>query len=133
MRANGARFWVCMALILAIVFIVLINRSRGAELAITECHATRGNTAQGWWSWREIAGRKCYYIGRPNKPKSELRWSKAAVSKTSEVATQPQAMTKNAMNSTIYLSDPAAAPTFDPLRGPLGKIWFVPWPVKDWR
>ena len=27
-----------------------------------------------WWSWREVDGRKCWYVGAPNKPKSELYW-----------------------------------------------------------
>jgi len=39
---------------------------------IVECHAEKGYGSG--WSWREIDGRRCWYIGPRDKPKSELRW-----------------------------------------------------------
>jgi hypothetical protein len=31
-----------------------------------------------WWSWRLVESRKCWYRGRPGKPKDELRWPETA-------------------------------------------------------
>lgn len=39
----------------------------------TACSATQGG-GSAYWSWREIDGRRCYYAGRPGKPKNELYW-----------------------------------------------------------
>lgn len=40
---------------------------------VVECSDHRGPDPR-WWSWREVDGRKCWYVGPPNKPKSELYW-----------------------------------------------------------
>ncbi len=33
------------------------------------------NTSTSHWMWREIDGRKCWYVGTTLMPKSRLRWS----------------------------------------------------------
>jgi hypothetical protein len=37
-----------------------------------QCSAGAGST--GYWSWRMIDGRKCWYEGKPMLSKSELEW-----------------------------------------------------------
>ena len=39
----------------------------------TACSATQGGRG-AYWNWREVDGRRCYYAGRPGKPKNELYW-----------------------------------------------------------
>jgi len=41
---------------------------------IIDCRVARPAGAREYWSWREVDGRRCWYAGRPGKPKSELRW-----------------------------------------------------------
>ena len=49
-------------------------------LSVGEARAAECMTAPGarvgsaWWSWREIDGRRCWYLGRPGKSKRELAW-----------------------------------------------------------
>ena len=40
-----------------------------------DCHSAPDHSESGWWSWREIDGRKCWYkkVGAV-PPKSEFRW-----------------------------------------------------------
>ena len=42
--------------------------------AIVCCQPRKPAEARDWWSFREIAGKACWYAGRPGKPKDELRW-----------------------------------------------------------
>ncbi len=37
------------------------------------CEEQKGSS-KDYWSWRIIDGKKCWYPGRPGKPKSELQW-----------------------------------------------------------
>jgi hypothetical protein len=59
---------------------------------VVECSERRGGDNAGYWSWRVIDGRICWYVGRPGKPKSELYWGRGplAPSKTSVSAERPQ-------------------------------------------
>ena len=38
------------------------------------CEPRKPQGAREWWSFREIKSARCWYAGRPGKPKSELRW-----------------------------------------------------------
>jgi hypothetical protein len=46
--------------------------------AAVPCHSSKDG--DGYWSWREVDGRRCWYPGRPGKPKTELFWQSAAKS-----------------------------------------------------
>jgi hypothetical protein len=35
---------------------------------------------QGYWSWRQIDGRRCWYPGRPGMSKSKLYWPSTSAS-----------------------------------------------------
>jgi len=50
-------------------------------ILVTDLREVKGRTPcathaqdKDWWSWREVDGRRCYYRGRPGKPKDELYW-----------------------------------------------------------
>ena len=51
-----------------------------ANAKAMECSVARPSSAQGYWSWRLIDGRKCWYAGKTMISKSLLQWpSKASV------------------------------------------------------
>src|SRR3954452_1509082 len=52
----------------------------GANAKAVECSVARGSHTQGYWSWRLIDGRKCWYLGKTMVSKSLLQWpAKASV------------------------------------------------------
>jgi hypothetical protein len=46
----------------------------GANAKAVECSVARGSHTQGYWSWRLIDGRKCWYLGKATISKSLLQW-----------------------------------------------------------
>jgi hypothetical protein len=68
----------------AIVLAALINgevylaagMAGAAEARVIECQTSKGR--DGYWAWREIDGRRCWYLGRAGKDKRLLTWSSAA-------------------------------------------------------
>jgi hypothetical protein len=76
-------------LVLAAPLVVLAaDLGRGGDAVA--CSAAPGRDA--YWSWREIDGRRCYYAGRPGKPKTELYWRSVGPSRAAPVrAGQPEA------------------------------------------
>jgi hypothetical protein len=46
----------------------------GANAKAVECSVARGSHTQGYWSWRLIDGRKCWYPGKTMISKSLLQW-----------------------------------------------------------
>jgi hypothetical protein len=46
----------------------------GANAKAVDCSAARPSNAQGYWSWRLIDGRKCWYLGKTTISKSLLQW-----------------------------------------------------------
>jgi hypothetical protein len=69
---------------------------------VVECSERRGGDNAGYWSWRYIDGRVCWYVGRPGKPKSELYWGRSIPLRTSVKAERPQ--------ETVQLIDDKAVP-----------------------
>jgi hypothetical protein len=52
----------------------------GANAKAVECSVARPSHPQGYWSWRLIDGRKCWYPGKTMISKSLLQWpAKASV------------------------------------------------------
>jgi hypothetical protein len=72
-------------LLCATAFVFACAASARAADNVTLCAASQG-AGKSYWSWRTIDGRKCWYIGRASKPKSELRWQPL----NSPVATKQQ-------------------------------------------
>ena len=51
-----------------------------ANAKAMECSVARPSNATGYWSWRLIDGRKCWYAGKTMISKSLLQWpAKASV------------------------------------------------------
>ena len=46
----------------------------GANAKAVECSVARPSHPQGYWSWRLIDGRKCWYPGKTMISKSQLQW-----------------------------------------------------------
>ncbi|MBT1512058.1 hypothetical protein KIP88_16245 [Bradyrhizobium sp. SRL28] len=52
-----------------------------------ECSVARPSSAHGYWSWRLIDGRKCWYAGKTMVSKSQLQWpAKASVQAKADTA-----------------------------------------------
>jgi hypothetical protein len=50
-----------------------------ANAKAVECSVARPSSPQGYWSWRLIDGRKCWYAGKTMISKSLLQWPAKAV------------------------------------------------------
>jgi hypothetical protein len=57
--------------------IALSFLSASAASAI-ECKAEMPSTRSGYWSWRVIDGKRCWYPGRAGMDKANLQWPKSA-------------------------------------------------------
>ena len=54
--------------------VLVMTTTAAAAADLTVCQASKG-TMREYWSWREIDGRKCWFVGRPgSKAKTQLRW-----------------------------------------------------------
>ena len=60
-----------------------------ANAKALECSVARPSSAQGYWSWRLIDGRKCWYAGKTVIAKSSLRWPVAAAPAQAKAAAAP--------------------------------------------
>src|SRR5262249_24943993 len=60
-------------LIALLISCALIDVARGGDLAQCEPQRVTG----GYWAYRIIDGRECWYQGRPGKPKNELFWPRS--------------------------------------------------------
>jgi hypothetical protein len=76
------------ALIAVLISCALIDVARGGDLV--ECEPQR--VTGGYWAYRIIDGRECWYQGRPGKPKNELFWPGAP--SAPQPMDQPEAETK---------------------------------------
>lgn len=60
------------AAVLTALIAALLSVSTEAASAKQQCSASAD--PHGYWSWRLIDGRKCWYQGKPMLSKSELEW-----------------------------------------------------------
>ena len=54
-----------------------------------QCSAAMPSNSHGYWSWRLVDGRKCWYEGKPMLSKSSLEWpalSSAQLDSKGEIA-----------------------------------------------
>jgi len=61
-------------LVLLAACIAALVPTGGANAKAVECSVARPSNAQGYWSWRLIDGRKCWYPGKTMISKSLLQW-----------------------------------------------------------
>src|SRR3954471_19492147 len=45
-----------------------------AQQAKQQCSAFKPSDSRGYWSWRLVGGRQCWYEGKPMLSKSLLEW-----------------------------------------------------------
>src|ERR1700682_3438444 len=62
-------FFACVARVLPLVLLIGMHAAEAKE-----CSAAQPSNPQGHWSYRLIDGRKCWYQGENNFPKSLLQW-----------------------------------------------------------
>jgi len=61
-----------------------------ANAKAMECSVARPSNATGYWSWRLIDGRKCWYAGKTMISKSLLQWpAKASAQAKADTAPVP--------------------------------------------
>jgi hypothetical protein len=87
----------------------------GAATAQAKQSCSVAAGSQGYWSWRMIDERKCWYLGKPMLSKTELEWPKQAqqtapVSRR-ELASEPATTHGDPMNAQAYAPDKST--TFD--------------------
>jgi hypothetical protein len=75
------------------VFIATLFLSAPAAQAI-QCSAAPSSSQQGYWFWRQIDGRKCWYVGKTMISKSLLHWPAATPAKTASNAPMPARVTE---------------------------------------
>jgi hypothetical protein len=61
-------------LVLLAACIAALVPTGGANAKAVECSVARPSHPQGYWSWRLIDGRKCWYPGKTMISKSLLQW-----------------------------------------------------------
>jgi len=62
------------AAVLSTLTATVVSMSIEGALAKQQCSASVPSDAHGYWSWRLIDGRKCWYEGKPMLSKSSLEW-----------------------------------------------------------
>jgi hypothetical protein len=81
-----------------------------------QCSAAMPSNPHGYWSWRLIDGRKCWYEGKPMLSKSSLEWPALASAQPDSNGEIASALTEKSSNP---LNSQASAPidliTFDVL------------------
>ena len=76
------------------VFIATLFPINAPAAQVTECSAAPSSKQQGYWFWRLIDGRKCWYVGTTMISKSLLRWPAVAPAKTAFNVTTPARVTE---------------------------------------
>jgi hypothetical protein len=88
---------VCCALAAALSLIWM-----AAALGKQQCSVSMPTAPHGYWSWRLIDGRKCWYEGKPMLSKSSLEWSAQAAAQSDsdrELASTPSEKPGNPLDS----------------------------------
>jgi hypothetical protein len=73
--------------------IAVLMPTGAANAKAMECSVARPSSAQGYWSWRLIDGRKCWYAGKTMVSKSLLQWPAKASVEQAKADTAPVRVT----------------------------------------
>jgi hypothetical protein len=74
----------------SVALILLVCCVFSSSASAIECQSTPGSPKTGWWSWRDIEGRKCWFIkAGAMPPKSELHWPTNEKREVRSVETAP--------------------------------------------
>lgn len=100
---------IAIAASIAALFIV------GAAEAKQQCRVSTGS--QGYWSWRMIDGKKCWYEGKPMLSKTMLEWPSEAA------APQPDTKKDAASAAPESHGDPMDAQAYAPDSATFEALW----------
>ena|ERR1700753_2549962 len=67
--------------VLTVLVAALFSMPAATAIAKQQCSASMPSGSHGYWSWRMIDGRKCWYEGKPMLSKSSLEWSARSAAK----------------------------------------------------
>jgi hypothetical protein len=84
-------------------------------IAKQQCSASMPSNPQGYWSWRLIDGRKCWYEGKPMLSKSSLEWSAQPAVKSDSEEEVASALTQKPANPLDSQARVIDSETFDAL------------------
>jgi hypothetical protein len=101
--------------VLTLLVAAFFSTSVATAIAKQQCSASAPSGAPGYWSWRMIDGRKCWYEGKPMLSKSSLEWPARPAIKPNaeeEVASTLAEKPGNPMNAQARVLD---SETFDAL------------------
>ena len=86
--------------LIALVAYVAVLSSIGTQTAQAKqkCSAAWPAHPEGFWSWRLIDGRKCWYEGQPMLSKSSLEWPEQAPAKSHSSENVASARTEKSAN-----------------------------------
>ena len=86
-----------------------------AALGKQQCSASVPSNAHGYWSWRLIDGRKCWYEGKPLLSKLSLEWPGLASEQldSNEIGSAPTEKSSNPLDAQARA--PTDLITFDAL------------------
>jgi hypothetical protein len=62
----------------AIALVIMLAALGTAAYSAVECRAEPPANRTGYWSWRNIDGKRCWYPGRANMDKANLKWPQSA-------------------------------------------------------
>jgi len=106
-------------------FMTILLSSHALSAEITLCRTVKPIDIH-WWSWREVDGKRCWYQGPRNKPKSELRWNEISPPTLIPVVEHPEVEVKPPYLGVSYLV---------PFRAGYDTVgwWIDATPIKEWR
>jgi|SRR5579862_176945 len=67
--------------VLTVLFAAFFSMPMATASAKQQCSASVPSGAKGYWSWRMIDERKCWYEGKPMLSKSSLEWPARSAAK----------------------------------------------------
>ena len=93
--------------VLTVLVAALFSMPVATAVAKQQCSASMPSGAHGYWSWRMIDGRKCWYEGKPMLSKSSLEWPSrpAAKAEPEEVASAAIEKPGNPMDAQARVID----------------------------
>jgi hypothetical protein len=80
--------------ILAALAVAVSSTPIESAFAKQQCHESIAMNQRGYWSWRMIDGRKCWYEGKPMLSKSSLEWPAQATNHPSSDEELASVLTK---------------------------------------
>jgi len=95
--------------VLTVLVAALFSMPAAPAIAKQQCSASMPSTPHGYWSWRMIDGRKCWYEGKPMLSKSSLEWSAPPAAKPGaeeEVASAATEKPGNPLDAQASVIDP---------------------------